>query len=148
MIDIFTYFLEYCFKSNWKLWISLFIINTKIFIMFSSLIFNSGLWEWYGNIYNNSSRLEEKETFPLYLKRFLIEIIGSCIEESFCSYDGAVLYLIFIICIGCMNQKWFLCRITAKVMLCSVTTLVASMQLSNKLPSKEHNSILRIKWIF
>ena len=44
----------------------------------------------------NSSRLEEKETFPLYLETiFLIEIIPKpCIEESFfCSYDGVRFYI-------------------------------------------------------
>ena len=45
-----------------------------------------------------------------------------------------------------MNAKMILRRITAKVMLLFLSQhWAASMQLSNKLPSKEHNSILRIK---
>ena len=65
----------------------------------------------------NSSRLEEKETFPLYLETiFLIEIIPKpCIEESFfvVMMEPFLYFNFFIICIGCMNAKMILCRITA-----------------------------------
>ena len=60
----------------------------------------------------NSSRLEEKETFPLYLETILlIEIIPKpCIEESFfVVMKEPFLYFNFL-----LNAKMILCRITAK----------------------------------
>lgn len=101
----------------------------------------------------NSSRLEEKETFPLYLETILlIEIIPKpCIEESFfVVMKEPFLYFNFLLYVlDAWMQKWFCVVLQQKVMLLFLSQhWVVSMQLSNKLPSKEHNSILRIKWIF
>ena len=101
----------------------------------------------------NSSTLEEKEIFPLYLETiFLIEMVPKpCIAESF-FVVMKVPFLCFNFLLYVLDawiHKWFCVVLQWKVILLLLSQhWVASIQLSNKLPSKEHNSILRIKWIF